>query len=202
MLDVEGFILVGGNSSRMGKDKSQLMLGGRTTVDWVAQAMSSVVKRTSLVGSHFAREPLPHVRDLVKSWGPLGGIQAALHAATADWCLVIACDFPFVTSELLERLLSYCAGNAKVIDAVVPIQPDGYPQPLCAVYKRLPCLVAADQAIANEEHSPRALLDRVTTRYVEFAELSDLQGSQNFFFNLNTPETFERAVLLMREAEQ
>jgi len=49
MLDVEGFILVGGASSRMGRDKSRLMLGGQTTVELIAEAMANVASRVRLV---------------------------------------------------------------------------------------------------------------------------------------------------------
>ena len=51
MLDVEGFILVGGASSRMGRDKSQLMLGRQTTVEHIADALSDVATRIRLVGA-------------------------------------------------------------------------------------------------------------------------------------------------------
>ena len=192
MLDVEGFILVGGASSRMGQDKSRLMLRSQTTVERIAEAISDVAPRVRLVGrddqTQFASVP-----DLTESWGPLGGMQAALHAAEAEWCIVIACDLPFVSSGLLRRLLELGSNTTERSDAVVPIQADDYPQPLCAVYRRLPCLDAAEQSISSGQRSPRALLDRVKTRYVPFAEIADLTGARNFFFNINTPENYERA---------
>src|ERR1044071_5924859 len=102
MLDVEGFILVGGASSRMGRDKSRLMLGSRTTVERIAEAMAEVATRVRLVGrlkdGHGDGNRFEALPDLADSWGPLGGIQAALHAAEAEWCLVIACDLPFVST--------------------------------------------------------------------------------------------------------
>ena len=203
MLDVEGFILVGGASSRMGRDKSRLMLGGQTTVERIAAAMSEVATRVRLVGGladgRQGRIRFESVPDLADSWGPLGGIQAALDAAKAEWCIVTACDLPFVSGGLLQRLFELRSGDTESFDAVVPVQADEYPQPLCAVYRRLACLDAAEQSIRNGEHSPRALLDRVKTRYVPFTEISDLAGASNFFFNLNTPENYERAQQLSQE---
>jgi molybdopterin-guanine dinucleotide biosynthesis protein A len=202
MLDVEGFILVGGASSRMGRDKSRLMLGSQTTVERVAEAMSDVATRVRLVGGPAGgpddRNRFESVPDLADSWGPLGGIQAALHAAEAEWCIAIACDLPFVSTGLLRRLFELRSNQTENFDAVVPIQPDDYPQPLCAVYRCVPCLDAANQSIRNGEHSPRALLDLVKTRYVPFAEIADLAGANNFFFNLNTPENYERAQQLCK----
>jgi molybdopterin-guanine dinucleotide biosynthesis protein A len=133
---------------------------------------------------------LPNVPDLHANWGALGGIHAAAMAATADWIIVVACDLPFVTRELFERLESFI-GDA--VDTVVPIQADARPQPVCALYRRETCLPEIEKLIAAGEHTPRALLAAVRTRYVEFAELNDLPGADRFFFNVNTPEDFESA---------
>src|SRR2546423_10409597 len=107
MLDVEGFILVGGASSRMGRDKSRLMLGSQTTVERIAEAMANVATRVRLVGEQDDRNRFESVPDLAESWGPLGGIHAALHAAEAEWCIAIACDLPFVSGGLLRRLFEF-----------------------------------------------------------------------------------------------
>jgi len=184
MLDVAGFILVGGASSRMGEDKSRLVFNGRSTVEMISAAMHPVTANIHTVGARgAARSTIPDVPDLVGEWGPLGGIQAALRATTAEHCLIVACDLPFVSTDLLRRLL----GLSIDADATVPVQADGRPQPLCAVYRRQPCLAAADWSIENGQHSPRALLDRINTRYVQFREISDLERADIFFFNVNTP---------------
>ncbi len=109
MLDVEGFILVGGASSRMGADKSGLLLNGKTTVSLISEALRPVTSKVSVVGTSVeaTSSGLPDVPDLHERWGPLGGIQAALHACETVRCIVIACDLPFVTSELLALLLKF-----------------------------------------------------------------------------------------------
>ena len=144
MKDVEGFILAGGLSSRMGVDKSRLRLGGRTFVEIAAGALAAVSDRVRVVGSRAGVEShgLPVVRDVHEGLGALGGLHAALGACGAPWAAVVPCDLPFVTGEL----------------------------------------------------RPRALLRAVRTRWVSFKELSDLDGSQRFFDNVNTPDDYERAV--------
>jgi molybdenum cofactor guanylyltransferase len=193
MLDVEGFILVGGRSSRMGTDKSRLQFGGQTSVERIARELRSITARISLVGTGRAgRDPeLRLVPDTHEQWGALGGIHAALGACLSDWALIVACDLPFVTRDLGARLLTL--GQPESPDAVVPIQPDGRPQPLCALYRRESCLREAEKLIASGEHTPRALLANVETRWVRPEELIDLPGAENFFFNMNTPEDYERA---------
>src|SRR5436305_9428440 len=189
MPDLEGFILAGGASSRMGEDKSRLRLGGLTFVGRVAVALGPVVSSVSLVSSRPDAEApgLPVVRDLYESRGALGGIHAALAGCRAPWAIVVSCDLPFVTRELFERLLSLRTG---VEDAVAPVQDDGRPQPLCALYAAAPCARAADELIRADELRPRELLRRVRTRWVAFGELADLPRSALFFENVNTPEDY------------
>jgi molybdopterin-guanine dinucleotide biosynthesis protein A len=200
MLDVEGFILVGGASSRMGTDKSGLVLNGKTTVSLITEALRPLTSNVSLVGSHTEEisSSLRNVPDVNERWGPLGGIQAALHACQTEFCFIVACDLPFLTSELLAQLWRLTSEANVTPEAVVPMQSDGRPQPLCAVYRRRPSLDATEKSIALGEHTPRAMLDKIKTRYVDFSELAHLQGSENFFFNLNRPEDYQRAKEIAR----
>jgi molybdopterin-guanine dinucleotide biosynthesis protein A len=202
MFDVEGFILVGGRSSRMGTDKSRLQFGGQTSVERIAAELRSITSRISLVGpSPTGCDPdLKIVPDTHEQWGALGGIQAALGACAADWALIVACDLPFISRDLCSRLLTL--GQEGSPDAVAPIQPDGRPQPLCALYRHEPCLLEAEKLIASGEHTPRALLANVKTRWIRPDELIDLSGAENFFFNVNTPADYEQAqqILLQKSA--
>jgi molybdopterin-guanine dinucleotide biosynthesis protein A len=191
--DIEGFILAGGLSSRMGEDKSLLRLGGRTFVEIAAGALAPISSKVSVVGSRPGVEAhgLAVVRDVHEGLGALGGLHAALDACRAPWAAVVSCDLPFVTAELFERLASLRGAGS---DAVAPLQDDGRPQPLCALYAAARCLEEAERLIRAGELRPRALLRNVRTRWVPFAELSDLEGSQRFFDNVNTPADYERAV--------
>ena len=190
MLDVQGFILVGGKSSRMGEDKARLRFGDQTSVERIAAALRRVTRGVITVGwPDQTLADVPSIPDLRAGWGPLAGIEAALRHAKSQQCLIVGCDFPFVTESLFERLLSFVDDS----DAVVPMQDDDRPQPLCAVYRVGTCLRAAEAAIASDQHSPRALLERVRTRYIPFRDFSHLKGSSNFFFNVNTPENYETA---------
>ena len=196
MFDVEGFILVGGQSSRMGSDKSELVFGTQTGVAHITEALRVLTPRIRLVGARDqgSSAGLQNVTDNHQRWGALGGIQAALAACQTEWALIVACDLPLVTADLFARLWQFARPNdGETFDAIVPIQPDDRPQPLCAVYRRESCSAVAKQLIAEGKHKPRALLARVRTRWVNFAELSDLSGARDFFLNVNTPNDYERA---------
>jgi molybdenum cofactor guanylyltransferase len=193
MFDVEGFILVGGQSSRMGSDKSRLTFGSRTSVDLIRHALGQLTSKVRMAGGrpqsvHAGIENIP---DTHEHWGALGGMQGALAACQTEWAAIVACDLPLVTQTLFARMWSF--SDSGKFDAIVPIQPDDRPQPLCAIYRCQPCLPLVNELIAQGEHKPRTLLSRLNVRWVTFPELSDLSGAENFFLNMNTPPDYERA---------
>jgi molybdopterin-guanine dinucleotide biosynthesis protein A len=192
MTEIEGFILVGGASSRMGQDKARLHLEESTFVERIAGAVASIAARVSIVGakgSDGGDWSLPCVTDVYPAWGALGGLHAALAACRARWAAVVACDLPFVSGEMFARLADLSGDH----DAVVPVQPDGRRQPLCALYRTEPCRERAQELILAGERRPRALLSRIRTRFVAPEEMADLDGSSLFFMNVNTPEDFALA---------
>ena len=188
--EIEGFILTGGQSRRMGTDKSLLLFQDQSFVERIAAELFPVTPSVKLVGgnSPASQLKLQTVPDIYSQWGALGGVHAALSACSSHWALIAACDFPFVTSELFAKLASL-RGD---FEAVAPIQADGIPQPLCSLYRIQPCLELAEELIESDERKPIALLQSVRTRWVEFSELSKLAGANSFFANINTPEDYAR----------
>ena len=107
MDSIAGFILTGGQSRRMGTDKSGLMLEGQSFIERIAGELSVATTSVTIVGTYPAgtrsRIDLPTVSDIYPEWGALGGVHAALSACSAVWALIVACDFPFVTGQLFAR---------------------------------------------------------------------------------------------------
>lgn len=198
MAVIEGFILAGGASSRMGTDKARLVLEGRTFIERIAGALRAIAPNISMVSARpeSFRASLPVVADLHRNCGALGGIHAALCACRAPWAAIVSCDLPFVTGELFVRLKDFCD---EVADAVAPLQSDGRPQPLCALYSPARCLEIVEQLLREGERRPRVLLRQVRTRWVAPPELADLPDAELLFMNVNTPEDYERA---REQAEQ
>jgi len=182
---IEAFILAGGKSSRMGTDKSQLLLEDQTFVERIAATLLTVTDSIRLVGGRENSE-LSTVADVYPQWGALGGLHAALSACRRDWAIVVACDLPFVTSGLFRTLASHRGDH----DAVVPMQPDGRPQPLAALYRIDPCAQRATELIEARRRRPLDLLESVNTCWVDFAEIANLDQAQRFFVNINTPDDY------------
>jgi molybdopterin-guanine dinucleotide biosynthesis protein A len=187
----EGFILVGGASRRMGTDKSQLRLNDQSFVTRIASALSPVTTKVTLVGreSRDTGSNLPQIQDIQKNLGALGGIHTALSACGEIWSAVVACDMPLVTAELF----TYLASLRDDYQAVVPIQSDSRPQPLCAMYKVAPCLKEAERLIRAGERRPLTLIQCVGTRWVPFSELLHLKDAERLLMNVNTPQDFALA---------
>ena len=186
---MEAFILAGGASRRMGTDKSQLLIDRQTFADRIAETLSKVADSVTLVGAQ-ATSGLPSVADVYPQWGALGGLHAALAACKSDWAIVVACDLPFVTAELFLFLASMRLDH----DAVVPVQQDGRPQPLAALYRVDPCRQRASELIEAGRRRPLDLLEAVNTRWIEFDQLRNLAQPERFFVNINTPSDYDEAI--------
>ena len=189
MNDAEAFILAGGASSRMGTDKSQLLIERQTFTDRIAETLLKLTGSVSIVGRQTDSPSLPSVADVYPKWGALGGLHAALNACKREWAIVVACDLPFVTADLFSLLAEKRLGH----DAVVPIQHDSRPQPLAAFYRVDPCRKRATELIEAGHRRPLDLLDTVKTRWVSFAEIRNLDQAERFFVNINTPSDYYEA---------
>lgn len=189
MNDTEAFILAGGASSRMGTDKSQLLIDRQTFTDRIAETLLKLTDSVTVVGRQAQNSRLPSAPDVYPNWGALGGLHAALAACRREWAIIVACDLPFVTPELF----SFLAERRLDHEAVVPIQDDSRPQPLAALYRVEPCRRRATELIEAGRRRPLDLLEAVKTRWVSFAEIRNLDQAERFFVNINTPSDYYEA---------
>src|SRR5262245_41421360 len=116
---IEAFILAGGASRRMGTDKSQLLIERQTFTERIAETLLELTDSVSVVGRE-RHSTLPSIPDVYPQWGALGGMHAALAACKREWAIIVACDLPFVTAELISFLAEMRVDH----EAVVPIQLD------------------------------------------------------------------------------
>ncbi len=103
-----GAILAGGQSRRMGAPKEGVLLAdGRPMIEHVIAALAAVCDRAVIVGEArgYQDDSIARIPDLRPGQGPLAGIEAVLSSGLSDGYLIVACDQPFVTPELLRRLL-------------------------------------------------------------------------------------------------
>ena len=188
--DVAAFVLAGGKSTRMGKDKAFLRLGGETLLVRAMQQASAVTTNVWIVGdakkfAAFGRV----IEDVYPDRGPLGGIHAALRSSPAEQNLMLAVDLPFVDA----RFLNYLIGQARESGALVTVaRAGGGWQPLCAVY-RAGFFEIAEQSLREGKNKIDGLFAGVETRVIAESELIGAGFSPEMFRNLNTPADWERA---------
>ena len=167
-------ILAGGQATRFGgRDKSTLLVDGRTIRDRQIAALTALTDDLQIV-----------VSDIVPGCGPLGGLHAALTAARHDTLFLIACDMPYVSSPFIAYLLSL-AGDA---DIVVPQSERGY-HPLCAVYT-CACLEPAAARLANRRLGMREFVDSMRTRVVPVEDIRRFGDPDRLLANVNTPADY------------
>lgn len=190
MIEATGFITAGGRSSRMGKDKAWLELGGRAMIECVIAALVPVTTKVAIIANSLEYERLgfPVFADSHTGIGPLEAIRTALSNALTSRVVLVGCDLPFVTADLFKLLLSIPGDHY----ATVPVGADGKLEPLCAIYCPDALPVVTD-LIARGQRKMSLLFDQVATRFVAFDEMSHLAGSHLFFENINTPEDYARA---------
>ena len=191
MNEIAGFVLAGGQSSRMGIDKASIEWQGRTLLQHSIDLLCAVASRVAIVGStdKFSRFGTV-VEDQFLRRGPLAGIHAALRSPiAADLNLIIAVDMPFLSQAFLSFLLEQAAASHAV--ATAPRTSEGW-QPLCAVYRR-EFADLADTSLRLGRNKIDPLFGEIDLRVLQENELHNFGFSSDIFRNLNTPEDLKYA---------
>jgi molybdopterin-guanine dinucleotide biosynthesis protein A len=199
--EIDSFILVGGRSSRFGANKVDAEVGGKTLAERALDVVRNSLPTTRITMVAGSSTPpaieavvlgVPFIYDLYPDRGPLGGLHAALANARTCWIFVLACDYPFVSVELIQLL----AGNmSDEFGAIVPEQEDGRMQPLCAFYNVGLTRPIVEETIQLARPSPplHKLVRKLPPRVVRFDEYSHLEGAEDAFFNINRQSDLEQA---------
>lgn len=187
------FVLAGGKSSRMGRDKASLSLNGQTLLQHALSTLRQVSSSVRILGSLqvYGNQGVDVIEDIIPECGPLGGIHAALTHTQAAFNLIIAVDTPFLSVSFLKFLISR-AVETKAIVTTPEIA--GYTQPLCAVYSR-EFLPIAEQSLRAGKFKIVPLFPADRTQTISEKEMAQFAFTPEMFDNLNTPEDLERARL-------
>ena len=191
-----GAVLAGGHSRRYGRDKATEVVGGQPQIARAVAALEQVLEDVVVVTSRplSSAVDVPVVPDRHHDAGPLGGLHSALHEAVArgrSGVLLLACDMPLVTSEILGAV----ARAAPDAPAVAPRR-DGGIEPLCAVY-RVGALPTVEALLGGDDRSLHRLFDELGGVPVDLGELG--VESAHAFFNVNEPADRDRAEELLEE---
>lgn len=201
---MNAFVLAGGASSRMGRDKALLDFGGRPLIEHALALLRGVDLDARICGSRpdLARFA-PVVPDNHPGCGPLAGVEAALSASGFDLNLFLPVDLPLLPAEFLRWMIT----RAKATDAVATIPLfGGRPQPLGAIYSRR-LLRGIHEALAAGQYkmmtaissAAGALDERIDAFNVESVAAALIPEAwpadpplRDWFRNVNTPADYEQ----------
>lgn len=183
-MDAAAMVLAGGNSRRMGQDKSMLPFGAKPLLAHIADQLRPHF-RFLLVGANdparYGIAGAPVIPDRIPGQGPLMGLSSCLEATTADRTFLTGCDIPTMDIPTIRSMMDGLDGY----DAVIPVTADGRRHPLFAAYRRS-VLPVAQGALAEGRRRMEDLLERVRVKTFPIHD-------DGWFRNLNTPEEYAAA---------
>jgi molybdopterin-guanine dinucleotide biosynthesis protein A len=203
LLPVTGFVLAGGRSVRMGRDKALIELGGRTLIERAVAKLGEVCAAVRILGdSPGLGRYAPLVPDLHPGCGPMGGIEAALAGCATEWALVLPVDVPFLPGAFLGRWAGGVLERGRMGVRLGMCAVDGQPQPAVVMIHRdlgsyltqsiargelklYPALVAAASGLARDSGLEEG-------RVLEVHGCAEPEARW-WFANLNTPEDLSQA---------
>jgi molybdopterin-guanine dinucleotide biosynthesis protein A len=182
---VKGLVLVGGKSTRMGRDKSELNYFGKAQKEVAKELLENRNMETFYSVQKFSQKEVAiskEIQDTFLNLGPFGGICSAFQKdPNAAW-FVLATDLPFVNDELINWVLE--KRNPSKVATAIKGKGKDFPEPLITIYepKAYPILL---QYLAQGYSCPRKML---INSDVEIVEIDD-----DLIRNINTAEEFEAA---------
>lgn len=182
-------VLTGGRSRRFGSDKSQAMISDHSLLDAILLSLPAELP-VILVGAEppSSMRALRITREEPINGGPVAGIAAGLVLVETDFVGVIATDMPFA-APLLSQLVHQLPNEA---DLVLPIDAQGFRQPLCAVYRVQPLRQALLQLGDPHGESMRNLLALLNVH-----EVSMGVDAQKELIDIDTPADLQRALAML-----
>jgi molybdopterin-guanine dinucleotide biosynthesis protein A len=180
--NITGAVLVGGKSSRMGKDKALMPYQETTMLGHALDILEPWSQELMVIGdpkkySHIYPNT---VADIRPECGPLGGIATVLHYSSNDENMIIGCDMPNLNTALFDHLRLFMLPN---VDAVIPVN-NGNIEPLAGLYHRR-CKPSFMQSLEDSVFKMSDALALVRATFVEVNEGSQ-QWPVDLFKNINS----------------
>jgi len=178
--DITGIILAGGKSTRMGTDKGFLKFNGKSFIEYSIAALKPLVSQIIIVSNNADYDifNVKRVEDVIKEAGPLAGIYTGLKTSKTEFNLVLSCDVPLITKEILEMLIEAQDRQSDIIQIVS----QGKSMPLIALYKKC-CETQFYQLLKNDERRLHVAVNQCKVKNITLSSQTEL-----FTKNINTPE--------------
>lgn len=191
MPKINGLVLAGGKSVRMGKSKEKINWHGKEQKFFSADLLKNFCENVYISCREEQKDAenseYKYLTDTFLNLGPLGGILTALRSDRETAWLVVACDLPLLEKQSLQFLVD-CRDSEKV--ATTYKSPfDGLPEPLITIWepKSYPVLL---EFLGKGITCPRKALINSDTLVIESENPESLM-------NVNTPEDADNAAKIL-----
>ena len=181
-----GIVLAGGKSSRMGSDKSLLVINKKTFIENIIEALKPNVDDIIIIensGLHFSLGYKIY-KDIFTDCGPLGGIYTALTHSKTQKNIILSCDMPLISSDVLKYLIK-CTGE----EQVTIVTDKGKLEPLCAIYNKT-CLPIVESCLKSNNLKLKDVLKQLNIKEIEVSNQTFY--SPNLISNINTLSEYKR----------
>lgn len=187
-MQVTGLILAGGLSSRFGSDKSQALYCGRSFIRTAYELLKPVCYKVIISGTDKKIDVngIISLPDITPGGGPMSGIATAVKRLKSQWLLIVPCDMPLLTPDIISATLQ----EAKSGQTVVWKEPDGRIQPFPMLLNRHD----AEEAIRSLGESA-GLSIKLLLRTIPHTMLDISDDQRILFSNINTQAEFEKLCL-------
>jgi molybdopterin-guanine dinucleotide biosynthesis protein A len=187
-------IQAGGASSRMDTDKGLVPFLGEPLIQRVMNRLDHIADEilvTTNQPEDYKFLGVPLFSDILPERGALGGLYTALRSASFPIVAVVACDLPFINTQLLTAEKDMLLKTQS--DAVVPRTSEGL-EPLHAIYRPAACLKPAKNALEAGKWRVDAWFDQVNLQIFTYEEIVRYDPQLLSFKNVNTPQDLKAAI--------
>jgi molybdopterin-guanine dinucleotide biosynthesis protein A len=184
--EITAIILAGGKSSRMKTNKGFVVFKEKFLVEHVIDALKKITGNIIIITQDpaYARFGYPCYPDIYKEKGALGGIYTGLVNSSTQKNIIVGCDMPFLSQNVLNGLIDNCVG----VDVLLTMH-KGKEEPLCSVYDKNSIPHIRSCIEQNQLKITDALLG-LKTRMISFDEEEWFVGNE--FANINSIEELKR----------
>ncbi|HWR39824.1 MAG TPA: molybdenum cofactor guanylyltransferase [Patescibacteria group bacterium] len=195
---VTPLLLAGGQSRRMGTNKSFVQLGERSLIEIIVDRLWESFGRCPLIVTNepqlYTYLKCPMIGDMFKGQGPLAGLHAALLHVRTGYVFAFACDMPFIAGDFIQYMMKLLGSE----DILIPRNQQGDVEPLHALYS-VRCLPVIVERLQNGQRSVGSIFNELKVSYVEMNKLPPGVDCPDMFMNINTLAELTNAKKLLKE---
>jgi molybdenum cofactor guanylyltransferase len=184
---IEVFILAGGKSKRMQRDKASLYIGQSTLLERSIALLEKMAMPFAVVSSNSLHQSdrYPVFKDLIEDKGPMGGLYTAIKHTKADKVMLMACDMPGITEPMIEKILRHALESDS--DIIIPSFGQKLHPLLACYHKRMANEV--ELRLIEDNLRMHDLVLSSDHQIVSFD--GDFEDEFHPFINLNTIEEYQ-----------